>query len=323
MSELESTVSTISSGKLRAAVIGVGYLGRFHAQKYASLKEDIELVGVCDSYGDQAKKVAAEVGVAPFTRASDLIGKIDIATIAVPTSRHYEVARELLDAGIHLLIEKPITAELRHAEELASLATHKRVIIQVGHIERFNPAFVSLRKAVATADYFEASRLAPFKPRALDVDVVTDLMIHDIDLMLNMIPEPITKIEAQGASVMTNTIDVAHANFLFASGRKAHISVNRCYPHAVRSVSVYNDRQHFFADLQNATVSVVSRKVADVFGPQPAELSTIAVEKKDAMLEETMAFIQAVRGKAVAAVPARDGIEAMRVMERVIGVIRG
>lgn len=309
--------------KLRAAVVGVGYLGRFHAQKYASLVEHIEFVGVCDTLSENAKKVADELKTTPFDRVEDLIGKIDVATIATTTTTHYEVAKKLLSAGIHLLVEKPLAATLKQAQELEALANQKKVILQVGHIERFNPAFVALEKKVTGANFFEAFRLAPFKPRALDVDVVTDLMIHDIDLMTTIIKDEVVDVRAVGSKVLTNTFDIAQANFTFKSGRKGVISVNRVYPHAVRSVSVYGDRIHYFADLGASTLTTVERQIDDIYATTPPNQSVESVTKYDAMLEETKAFLQAVRGERACAVPAKQGVQAIALMESVLSCIRG
>lgn len=307
--------------KLRAAVVGVGYLGRFHAQKYASLNQDIEFVGVCDVFSEQAKKIAEELKTKSFSNVTDLIGKIDIATVATTTTSHYEVAKTLLNAGIHLLVEKPLAATLEQAQELQVIAQTKGLILQVGHIERFNPAFVELKKSIIKPSAFEAFRLAPFKPRALDVDVITDLMIHDIDLMTSVIHEEISNIDAVGTKIMTPTLDMAHAIFTFKSGKKGSIVVNRCYPHAVRTVSVFSDRKHWFADLGQFSVACLDRSHAEMTTLEPVKVESLLVEKYDAMLAETKAFIQAVRGEADCLVPARDGVKSIEIMERVLARI--
>lgn len=312
--------------KLRAAVVGVGYLGRFHAQKYASLSNQVEFVGVCDTFKENGQKIAAELKTQYFSNVEELIGKIDVATVATTTTTHYEIAKKLLAAGVHLLVEKPLAATLAQAQELEKLADAKKLVLQVGHIERFNPAFRALEKNLKDKEikpvFFEAFRLAPFKPRALDVDVVTDLMIHDIDLMTSVIKEKIVKIEAVGTKVLTNTFDLAEASFIFESGRKGTISVNRTYPHAVRTVSVYADRQHYFADLGAATLTTIDRQIADIYSTAAPFQTIESVEKKDAMLEETQAFLSAVRNEIPCQVPAREGVLAIEIMERVLESIR-
>lgn len=307
--------------KLRAAVVGVGYLGRFHAQKYASLKEEVELVGVCDARAEQSQKVAQELAVKSFSQVDDLIGKVDVATVATQTSVHYEVAKKLLNAGIHLLVEKPLTVTSKEGEDLRQIAIQKKLVLQPGHIERYNPSFLELKKLVQNVQGVEAFRLAPFKPRALDVDVCTDLMIHDIDLMLNLIPEEITRIDASGYSVMTKTIDVAQAVFHFKSGKKGFIAVNRCYPHAVRTISAYDHRTHVFADLGQSKVTMLKRDIKDIYSEEMPQTKVLEVEKKDALLEETKAFVNAVRGEPVA-VTAEQGVRAIKVLEQVLELIK-
>lgn len=306
--------------RLRAAVVGVGYLGRFHAQKYAMLKDEIDLVGVCDALSEQAKKVAQELGTNAFTRVEDLIGKIDIATIATQTTAHYEVAKTLLSAGIHLLVEKPLTVTSTQGEELATIAKKKNLILQVGHIERFNPAFVRLQEKAKNVHGVECLRLAPFKPRALDVDVCTDLMIHDIDLAFSLIPEEVSKIEATGYSVLTKTIDVAQATLHFKSGKKAFMAVNRCYPHAVRTLSAYGHREHYFADLGAGKLTSLKRDIQDIYSAEMPVIETIETEKKDALLEETKSFVAAVRGAKVI-VTAEQGVRAIQVLEQILELI--
>lgn len=308
--------------KLRAAVVGVGYLGRFHAQKYAALSDQVELVGVCDTQIESAKKVAEELKTKAFGSIDELIGKIDLATVATTTTMHYPTAKKLLEAGIHLLVEKPLTETLSQAQELEQIAINKKLILQVGHIERFNPSFVALIKKNLKPIAFEAFRLAPFKPRALDVDVVTDLMIHDIDLMMTVMQEEVVNVRAVGAKIMTHTFDMAHATFTFKSGRRGIISANRVYPHAVRTVSVYQDRIHYFADLGNATLTKIERQIENIYETTPPNQTTESVEKKDAMLEETKAFLAAVRGERPCAVPSTNGIQAIALMETVLDSIR-
>lgn len=308
--------------RLRGAVVGVGYLGRFHAQKYAQLSDTVELVGVCDSLKTNADKIAGELNVKAYTNPKDLIGKVDVVTIATTTTTHHEVAKLFLENGIHCLVEKPLAANLQQAQELKAIASQKNLVLQVGHIERFNPAFVELKKHVKSPLYFEALRLAPFKPRALDVDVVTDLMIHDIDLMTSVMNSPIKSIQAQGSKVMTHTFDLASALFTFVNGAKAHITVNRCYPHAVRTVSVFEEKTHFFADLGQGTLTQSTRKIEDIYAAVMPESQVIQTEKKDAMLEETKAFFAAVSGRSPCPVPAQSGVQAIEIMEKVLELIK-
>ncbi|MCM2287722.1 MAG: Gfo/Idh/MocA family oxidoreductase, partial [Sulfuritalea sp.] len=195
--------------KLRAAVIGVGYLGRFHAQKYAALSagnRGVELVGVVDAHPETAQRVAKELGVAAFTDYRELLagGKVDLVSVASTTETHHAVARDCLAAGVHVLAEKPITVTVAQADELIALADAKNLVLQVGHLERFNPAWLAVKDKFKRPVFIEAHRMAPFKARGIDVSVVLDLMIHDLDLILPLVASPVTDLRASGVSVLTD-----------------------------------------------------------------------------------------------------------------------
>lgn len=177
--------------QLRCAVVGVGYLGRFHAQKYKALSEspsrNVQMLGVCDASFDRAQTVAAELGVTAFADYRELVGKVDAVTVASTTKTHYEIAKFFLQNGVHVNVEKPMTVTIGEAEELVALANAKNLKLQVGHVERFNPALQAARQKLQTPLFIECHRLAPFKPRGVDVDVVLDLMIHDLDVILSLV----------------------------------------------------------------------------------------------------------------------------------------
>ncbi|MGD8796639.1 MAG: Gfo/Idh/MocA family oxidoreductase, partial [Thiohalophilus sp.] len=186
---------------LRTAVIGVGYLGKFHAQKYAQLPAS-QLIGVCDTSQEVAKTIAAEHGVDVYQDYHDLIGKVDAVSIVVPTQKHYEVAKVFLENGVHVLLEKPITSTLEQGQELVEIAERNDLTFQIGHLERFNPAVMALENVLVEPLFIESHRIAPFNPRGADVNVILDLMIHDIDIILDFVGSPVKAIHASGVPVL-------------------------------------------------------------------------------------------------------------------------
>ncbi len=232
---------------MKVAVIGTGYLGRFHAQKYANM-EDVDLVGVVDVDEDRANAVARETDTVPYTSLSGVIGNIDAASIVVPTSIHYEVAKRLLEAGVHVLLEKPMTTTVREAEELISISREKGLIIQVGHLERYNPAVVTLEERVTNPVFIEAHRLSGFKGRAIDVDVVLDLMIHDIDICLAIVDSRVKEIRAAGVPVLTPRVDIANVRIIFENGCTANLTASRISLTDLRRVRVFQPGCYISAD---------------------------------------------------------------------------
>ncbi len=212
--------------KLRAAVIGVGYLGRYHAQKYAEF-DDVELVGVADVDERRAAEIAAQFGVPGHSDYRNLFDRAELVSIAVPTEAHYAVARDCLAAGLHILVEKPVTETVEQAEELIALANQNARLFQVGHLERFNPALTALKGILRAPLFIESHRMAPFKPRGLDVNVVLDLMIHDIDLILNAVKSPLAELRATGAAILTDDVDIANARMEFENGCVANVTASR------------------------------------------------------------------------------------------------
>ena len=200
---------------LRAAVIGVGYLGRFHAQKYRD-HAGVTLAGVADASPERAGEVAQEVGCPAFADYRELFGKVDLVSVVVPTQYHHEVAKACLEQGIHVLLEKPITQTVAEADELIQIAAERRLVLQVGHLERFNPAVRALQGVLLNPLFIESHRLAPFKPRGTDVNVVLDLMIHDIDILLSLVRHPITTVNSVGVPVLSGEVDIANVMHLRA-----------------------------------------------------------------------------------------------------------
>jgi predicted dehydrogenase len=292
--------------KLRAAVIGVGYLGQFHAEKLAALK-DVELVAVADADAARARHIAAKHGCAAHSDPLELIAGVDLVSIAVPTELHYAVAHGFLDAGVHVLLEKPIARSLEEADALVSVARKRGVLLAVGHLERFNPAFRALAQTFARPLYIECERLSGFKQRGIDVDVVLDLMIHDLDLARALARSEIGQVSACGFQVMTDAIDIANVRIEFANGCVANLSASRVSQAQVRKLRVFQTGEYASADLQAGKLRVVRR---DPRGGEIAQDES-AFEDRDALRAEIENFVAAVRGGRAPLVTGEDGRAAL------------
>jgi len=292
--------------KLRAAVVGVGYLGQFHAEKLAAL-EDVELVGVVDADPARARQVAAKHGCAAHVDPRELLGHVDLVTIAVPTARHHEVAIGFLQAGVHVLLEKPITKTLEEADALLGAARAQGALLAVGHLERFNPAFRALAQAFQRPLYIECERLSGFKQRGIDVDVVLDLMIHDLDLARALARSEIGQVSACGFPVMTAAIDIANVRIEFANGCVANLSASRVSQAPVRKLRVFQSGEYASADLQAGKLRMVRR---DPRGGEIAQDES-AFEDRDALRAEIENFVAAARGGRAPLVTGEDGRAAL------------
>ena len=300
---------------LRTAVIGAGYMGRFHAQKLASCK-GAKLHAVVDADSGRAQDVAREVGCAARTDFRDLLGEIDAAVVAVPTELHYAVVRKLLEAKVNVLVEKPLARSVKEADELVALARRKRLVLQVGHLERFNPAFRALAAHKARPLFIDIERLSPFKARGTDVNVVLDLMIHDLDLVLALESAPVEHVSAAGFSVLTDAIDIANARIEFASGCVASVSASRVSQAPVRKLRVIRRHGYVSADLQNQRLRVVSKRGAAI---RETERS---FERVDALRLQAEAFVRAIRARRAPAVGGGEGRRALHLALQVAELIR-
>jgi predicted dehydrogenase len=307
----------MSRKKLRAAVVGVGYLGQFHAEKLAALK-DVELVAVADADAARAKHVAAKHGCAAHTDPLELIAGVDLVSIAVPTELHHAVARGFLDAGVHVLVEKPIARTLEEADALVALALKRGALLAVGHLERFNPAFRALAATLVRPLFIDCERLSGFKQRGIDVDVVLDLMIHDLDLVLSMAKSEIGQVSACGFQVMTDSIDIANVRLEFASGCVANLSASRVSQSPVRKLRVFQTDQYASADLQAGKLRVVRR---DARGGAITEDES-GFDDRDALRTEIENFVAAVRGGRPPLVSGEDGRKALALALEVSRLVR-
>ena len=308
---------------VRTAVIGVGYLGRFHAQKYATLPRS-RLVAVVDADPEVRERVAAEVGCRAVGDFREILGEVEAVSIATPTPAHYEIARECLERGVHVLVEKPITETLDDARDLVKVAANRGRILQVGHLERFNPAIRALEGTLGTPRFVESHRLAPFKERGTDVNVVLDLMIHDIDLIQSLVRAPIVSIDAVGTSVFSSGLDIANARIRYANGCVANTTASRISMKMERKLRLFQDDAYVSIDLQQKVLTVV-RKPPEGSG---ATLGQVSIEERsyeqgDALRLEIEAFLEAVCGERPPVVTGEDGLQALETALRITELVQG
>jgi predicted dehydrogenase len=299
------------SRRVRAAVVGVGHLGRFHAEKYAA-NTDVTLAAVVDIDARRARSVAEPLGATAFTSHEELRGRVECASVAVPTPSHYQVARDLLEAGIDVLVEKPVATTIDEGKALLELAVRGSRVLQVGHLERFNPAIRALGGRVTEPRFIECQRLAQFGERGTDVDVVLDLMIHDLDLILTMVASPVRTVEAVGVPVLTPSVDIANARLRFANGCIANVTASRVSLRRERKLRIFQHDAYFSIDFDERRGRVVRRE-PDGTGQPSLTLEELEVHEGDALGEEIEAFVQAVRARQPPPVTGWDGLRALEV----------
>jgi predicted dehydrogenase len=300
---------------LRTAVVGVGYLGRFHGQKHQQLGT---LKYVCDASSTRAAEVAKELHCESVTNPKDLLGQVDAVTIAADTRSHYELAKLFLENGTHVFIEKPICTTVAEATEIVELGEKKNLKIQVGHIERYNPAFQTALPLVDHPHYINIQRIAPYKPRSLSVDVVLDLMIHDLDIAIYLAGSKIKDIRANGAKVITQFNDLCDAWLTFENGTECSILTSRIDSKTVRSIQLSQKTNVVQIDLGAMTVHQLSKSSGEV----PLQTKSFEVTRADAMLAETKDFFHSITENRNPSVTGRDGLEALRAAEWVLELTR-
>lgn len=281
--------------KLKCAVIGTGYLGKFHAEKYASLP-DCELVAVVDINENAAQEVAQQHGAEALTDYRSLLGKVDAVSIVVPTTLHHKVSKDFLQHACHVLVEKPITVTVEEAEELIQIADDKGVILQVGHLERFNPAVMGLDHIDKKPLFIESHRLSPFNPRANDVSVVLDLMIHDIDIILALVDSDVERIDASGTAVLTQGTDIANARLTFKNGCVANVTASRISMKMERKMRMFRPCSYISVDFQNRVLTKHKTGTKEMFpGIPEIETEESVFENGDALLEEIKHFVNCIQ----------------------------
>jgi len=296
---------------IRVGVVGLGHFGAHHVRHYAAHAR-ADLVAVVDVDPRRAADVAAANGAAAFGDHRALIGRVEAASVAVPTSEHFAVASELVDAGIHVFVEKPIASTLDEGRDLAARAAKAGAVLQIGHIERFSPVFQALCAEAGAPSTIEAARIAPWKGRAIDVDVVLDLMIHDIDLVLALVGSEVVAVEAIGSPVLAPTNDFAQVQLRFANGTVAHLHASRIADRSERTIKVVEADRYWSADLAARTVTSFPR------GHAVVAQNEIAVPPSDNLALEIDAFLDSIAGASRPVVDGRAGLDALVVADMII-----
>lgn len=298
-------------------MIGAGYLGRFHAQKYAS-EPACALVAVADTRAETREALARELNTRGVADHRELLGQVDAVSIVTTTPAHHAIARDFLEAGAHVLVEKPITETPEQARDLIALAARKGLILQVGHLERFNPAIVAAEGRLERARFIECQRLAPFKERGTDVNVVLDLMIHDIDIVQSIVGRPIESIDAVGTPVFSGAVDIANARIRFAGGCVANVTASRVSLKTERKLRVFRDDAYLSIDLQQRILTTITKRSTPLAaGELPVNIEEQSFEQGDALRAEIRSFLDCIaKGRP----PVVDGEAGLRALETAIRI---
>ncbi|MFI5397376.1 MAG: Gfo/Idh/MocA family protein [Candidatus Binatia bacterium] len=302
------------STPLRAAVVGVGHLGGFHAEKYASMR-DVDLVAVVDADADRAQTVSARCRTEGLTDYRQLFGRIDCVSLAVPSPLHYPLAHDFLTHDVDVLVEKPLTTTVAEGRALVDAAEQRQRILQVGHLERFNPAIRALAGVVTQPRFIECHRLAPFVERGTDVDVILDLMIHDLDVILSLVRADVQSVEAVGVPVLSETADIANARLRFTSGCIANITASRVALKRERKIRIFQADTYVSVDYGEKHVRVCRRVITD--GAPSITVEEHALGEGDALFDEIEHFVHAVRTRQRPLVDGRTALRALEVAERI------
>lgn len=293
--------------KLKTAVIGVGYLGKFHAEKYANL-DNSELVAVVDANAETAQAIADKYNIEALTDYKSLLGKVDAVSIAAPTTLHHNIARDFLKHGSHVLIEKPITVTVDEADDLIELALMNNLLIQVGHLERFNAAMLGLDKTLEQPTFIESHRLAPFNPRATDVNVVLDLMIHDIDIIMDIVKSNIQSMLVSGTKVLTDSTDIANVRLQFENGCVANVTASRVSAKTERKMRLFQHNAYISVDFQDHVLKIYQKGKKEMHPGIPEIISHESTyENNDALNLEIIAFLDSIQNGTPVIVSGEDG----------------
>ena len=309
---------------LRIAVAGAGHMGRFHAAKVVELAqtgEGVALAGVADIDFERAAQLAERSGTRSATRAAELYPDCDAVIVAVPTVAHFEVVRDALRAGLDVLVEKPIAATIDEAEALLALAEKHGRVLQVGHLENFNRAMSSLSDRVRRPRFVEAHRLGPFPERGTDIDVVRDLMIHDLEIIQQLVGEEPSRVEAVGVPVLTERVDIANARIVFAGGCVANLTASRVSPTPMRKIRIFQLDGYFSIDLLEQALVIFTREAAPDDARPEIRMEKLSLDPEDALLAQLRDFVQAVRTRRTPKVSGQQALSALRTALRVIDAI--
>jgi predicted dehydrogenase len=323
--------------KLKVGVIGTGHLGKLHTKMFKSI-ENCELIGIYDSNPEQAKAVSTEFNVQSTSSVEDLLKKVDAVSIAATTTVHHELAKKCFEYGVHTFIEKPITVTIKEAEELVEISERKNLNLQVGHIERFNPALVSMEKYINDPKFIQTDRLAQFNPRGTDVAVVLDLMIHDIDIILSLVKSDVVDVQANGVAVVSDHLDIANARLQFANGAVANVTASRISQKKLRKMRIFQQDSYVALDFITGVAEAYRLLPPDApveptlisfgeigVGDKRKKLVYEQPEQKElnALQYELQLFVNSVINKTKPVVSGVDGLRALKVAQLIIQKIEG
>ena len=309
------------ANKLRVGVVGVGYLGRFHALIYSRM-DNVELVGVSDSDLQQAEQVAVEAGTRVLS-IEDMLGQVDAVSIVVPTTLHLEIARPFLQKGVHMLLEKPISSTVEEGREIVDLAKESGATLQIGHLERYNAGIMALAEHIEQPRFIDAQRMGGFKARATDVDVISDLMIHDIDIIMSLIDSEITSISASGTAVLTDHLDIANARLEFANGAAANVTASRISKEDSRRIRVFEPKHYLSLDFIGQRLERATAVASEESEWDEIVTDVVAIEPVMPLDEELASFVDAVIHNKQPLVDGETGLKALDVALQIKHKIEG
>ncbi len=305
--------------KLKVAVIGAGYLGEFHTQKYIASKS-VDLVGIVDISKERCKEISVKYNIQTYNSYKDIIDEVDAVSIVVPTNLHYKIAKYFINNGKHILIEKPFVNKVNEGNMLKKLSQERKTILQIGHIERFNKAFIKLKSKIKNPIFIECNRISPFKVRGTEVDVIMDLMIHDLDIIMSLNKSRINNIQANGASVLTKKTDIANARITFEDGCVCNLSASRISEKIERKMRLFQKNSYFSLDYQTCELDSYIKLREE--GVTKIKRSKDIFSENDSLAEEIKSFIQCVKNKKEPIVNAIDGINALKYATRISNLIK-
>jgi len=305
--------------KLKIAVIGIGYLGEFHAQKYKANK-DADLIGIVDIDESRGIEIARKIGVDFYSDFTSIIDIVDAVSIVVPTNLHYKIAKYFIENGKHVLIEKPFASNTLEAKKLEKLSKNKKVVLQIGHLERFNKAFIALKDKVKSPLFIECNRISPFKIRGTEVNVIMDLMIHDLDIILSLDKSKVKSIQANGISVLSKTTDIAHARITFESNCVCNLTASRISDKVERKMRLFQKNAYFSLDFQGCTLD--SYKTIKTDKAKSIEKSQDNFLKNDPLNDEIISFLNCIKNNKKPIVTALDGINALQYAIKISKLIK-
>ena len=299
--------------KLRVGVIGVGHLGEYHVQKYKAMP-DVNLVGVVDTDWGRAQEIARRYDTKPFQRHEDILPLVEAVSLAVPTEQHFQVAKDILSGGLHLLVEKPITYELAPADTLIRIAKEKRLVLQVGLVERFNPAVVRMEGLLTRPVFIESHRMNLFTPRGTDVDVVLDLMIHDLDILLHIVPSEVKEVHAVGMSVLTDKTDIANARMIFEDGTVGNLTASRVSDKALRKIRIFQPDAYLSVNCLKRELSLtqLDGRVTDGNKFPQVTSNKIQFPGSDPLADQITSFVRSILQGSKPVVSGDDGRRALK-----------